>query len=112
MTTQMTVEGFLDYIKETKSKNTLKGYRYGIQLFSQYFGKSPNEILELRKQDWISDDLHQKKRFVREIEKFHKWLKNGEKDKEGNWTRQPYTINSARNLTLGIIQLFRFYECL
>jgi integrase len=106
----MTVEAFLDYVKQTKASNTFSSYKYGIQKFSEWFGKTPNEILEMRRQDWLSDDLHQKKRFMREIEKFHKWLREGEKDKNDNWIREPHTINSARNTCLGIMQLFRFYE--
>jgi integrase len=95
----MKVEDFLNYVKETKSKNTWKEYRHGIEKFAEWFGKSPNEIMELRTQDWVSTDLHQKKRFVREIEKFHKSL-----------IEKGYTINSARTMCLGLMQLFRFYE--
>ncbi|MCJ7632516.1 site-specific integrase [Candidatus Bathyarchaeota archaeon] len=95
----MKVEDFLNYVKETKSKNTWKEYRHGIEKFAEWFGKSPNEIMELRTQDWASTDLHQKKRFVREIEKFHK-----------NLIEKEYTINSARTMCLGLMQLFRFYE--
>ena len=96
---EMTVEAFLRYIKEARSKSTHKSYKYGIDKFVEYFGKTGNEILELRKQDWVSGDLHKKKRFTREIEKFHAWL-----------LKKGYTINSARNMCLGILQLFRFYE--
>jgi len=96
----MKTEDFLDYVKETKSKNTFKEYKRGIAKFCEYYGKTPNEVLELRIQDWISGDLHRKKRFSREVEKFHAWLI----DKQG------YAINSARTYTLGILQLFRFYE--
>ena len=71
----LTVEDFLTYVKETKSKRTFKEYRIGLEKFSKFFGKSQNEILEMRKQDWIGGDLHRKKRFTREIEKFHAWLK-------------------------------------
>jgi len=95
----MKVEDFLNYVKETKSKNTWKEYKHGIEKFAEWFGKSPNEIMELRTQDWASTDLHQKKRFVREIEKFHKSL-----------IEKGYTINSARTICLGLMQLFRFYE--
>ena len=95
----MKVEDFLNYVKETKSKNTWKEYKHGIEKFAEWFGKSPNEIMELRTQDWASTDLHQKKRFVREIEKFHKSL-----------IEKEYTINSARTMCLGVMQLFRFYE--
>ena len=99
MATQYTVDDFLDYIKKSKSKNTHKSYKRSIALFSEYFGKTPNEILETRRQDWISGDLHQKRRFAREIEKFHAWMIN-----EG------YSINSARANTVGILQLFKYYE--
>jgi len=92
----MTVEDFLSYIKETKSKHTFKEYRIGIEKFSEWFGKSPNEILEMRKSDWVSGNLHRKKRFIREIEKYHKWLIENQK----------YSINTARNYCLGILQLF------
>lgn len=97
--TAMTVEYFLDYIEKSKSKNTYREYKYGITKFCKWFGKTPNVVLELRKQDWISGDMLQKKRFSREIEKFHKWLID-----EG------YSINTARTYCLGILQLFRFYE--
>jgi len=99
MPTKLSADDFLKYVKETKSKSTWKEYAHGIRKFSEWFGKSPDEILAVRASDWKSDDLHVKRKFGREIEKFHKWLiENG------------YTINSARTLTLGIIQLFRFYE--
>jgi len=96
----LTVEDFLSYVKETKSKHTFKEYRIGIEKFSKWFGKSANEILEMRKQDWVSGNLHRKKRFIREVEKYHKWLIENQK----------YSINTARNYCLGILQLFRYYE--
>lgn len=96
----LTVEDFLSYVKETKSKHTFKEYRIGIEKFSKWFGKSANEILEMRKEDWVSGNLHRKKRFTREIEKYHKWLIENQK----------YSINTARNYCLGILQLFRYYE--
>jgi len=105
----MTVEDFLDHIKEAKSKNTWKEYRRGIALFSEWFKKTPNEILEMRRQDWISGDLFRKKRFMREIEKFHKWLLQPIHTIKGK-SNQKYSINSARTNCLGIMQLFRFYE--
>jgi len=96
----MTVKDFLDYVKETKSKNTFKEYKRGIAKFCEWYGKTGDEVLEERRQDWVSGDLFRKKRFAREIEKFHKALIE----------EQGYAINSARTYTLGILQLFRFYE--
>ena len=97
---KMTVKDFLDYVRESKSKNTFKEYKGGIVKFCEWYGKSADEILEERRQDWVSGDLFRKKRFAREIEKFHKALIE----------EQGYAINSARTYTLGILQLFRFYE--
>jgi integrase len=100
---ELSVQEFLDSVS---NPNTKKEYRHGIKKFCEWYGKSADEILELRK-----DDLTQKAeenlieyrnraaRFEKEIEKFHSYLLD-----------QKFAINSARNLTLGIRQLFRFYE--
>jgi integrase len=100
---ELSVQEFLDSVS---NPNTKKGYRHGIKKFCEWYGKSAEEILEMRK-----DDLTQKAeenlieyrnraaRFEKEIEKFHSYLLS-----------QKFTINTARNLTLGIRQLFRFYE--
>jgi len=106
-------EKYLDHIKATASKNTYKEYRHGIEKFAKWYNKTPDEILDERRQDWTSGDLHQKKRFKREIEKFHAWLlqpihsirRRGKLE-----PNQAYSINSARTMCLGIQQLFRFYE--
>jgi site-specific recombinase XerD len=95
----MKVEDFLNYLKESKSKATYKEYKHGIEKFAEWFQKTPNEIMELRTQDWASTDLHQKKRFVREIEKFHKSL-----------IERGYSINSARTLVFrlnAVVQILR-----
>jgi len=100
---ELSVKEFLDSVI---NPNTRKGYRVGIKKFQEWFGKSPREILEARK-----DDLTQKPgedfieyrnraaRFEKEIEKFHGYL-----------LKQGYTTNTARALTIGIRQLFRYYQ--
>ena len=55
---------------QSLSKNTRKSYRTGLRKFEQYFGKSIDEILKLRERDLGSDDIHQKRRLEKEIEKF------------------------------------------
>lgn len=72
----------------------------------EWFGKPAEEILVMRQ-----DDLTQKAgenlieyknraaRFEKEIERFHSYL-----------IEKGYSINSARNMTLGIRQLFRYYQ--
>jgi len=101
---QIKAADFLDYIKDSKSKGTFKEYKSGLAKFVEWYGKSLDEILAERKQDLASEDATQRKRFVREIEKFHKWLLTPQQD------RDKYSINSARTSTLGILQFFRFFE--
>lgn len=95
----MTLKEFLDYVKEAKSKNTWKEYKRGVEAFVEWFGKDANQILALRHEDVVSGEPRRKKRFLREIEKFH-----------ANLLKRGYAINSARTMCLGIQQLFRYYE--
>jgi integrase len=100
---KLSVKEFLDTINNPSTK---KGYRQGIKKFCEYYGKTPEEILNERKEDLTQkqgENLIEYKnraaRFSKEIEKFHSWmLKNG------------LSTNSARNLTIGIRQLFRYYQ--
>jgi integrase len=100
---QLSVRELLDSVS---NKHTRKEYRYGIKKFYEWFGKRPEEILEMRKDDLtprpdenIVEGKHRAKRFEREIEQFHAHL-----------VEQGYAINTARTSTLGIRQLFRYYE--
>jgi len=100
---ELSVKEFLDSVV---NPNTRKGYRVGIKKFYEWFGKSPREILEARKDDLTQrpgEDLieyrNRAARFEREIEKFHGYLLN-----------QGYTTNTARGITIGIRQLLRYYQ--
>jgi integrase len=100
---ELSVKEFLDSVI---NPNTRKGYRVGIKKFHEWFGKSPREILEARKDDLTQkpgEDLieyrNRAARFEKEIEKFHGYL-----------LKQGYTTNTARALTIGIRQLFRYYQ--
>jgi len=95
----MKAQDFLDYIKDAKSKSTLKNYKMGLKTFSKWYGKSLDEILEERFKDLQSQNPTIRRRFNREIEKFHRHLKN-----EG------YSQNSAVAYTEGIRQLFRYFD--
>jgi integrase len=95
-----------EFLESVINPNTRKGYRVGIKKFHEWFGKSPREILETRKDDLTQrpgEDLieyrNRAARFEREIEKFHGYL-----------LKQGYTTNTARALTIGIRQLFRYYQ--
>ncbi|HJW97938.1 MAG TPA: tyrosine-type recombinase/integrase [Candidatus Bathyarchaeia archaeon] len=100
---ELSVQVFLDSVT---NPNTKKEYRHGIKKFCDWYGRTAEEVLELRKNDLtqiagegLVEYRNRAARFEREIEKFHSYL-----------IQQKHTINTARNLTLGIRQLFRYYE--
>lgn len=95
-----------EYLDSVVNSSTRKGYRLGIKKFCQWFGKPAEEVLQLRKDDLtqragenLIEYRNRAARFQKEIEKFHSYL-----------LEQGYAINTARNMTLGIRQLFRFYQ--
>jgi integrase len=96
----MKAADFIKYLEETKSPSTVKIYKIGLNLFSEYYGKTSDQILEERKNDLASGDAIRRKRFLREIEKYHAWLMK-EKQKP---------LNSATTYVHGILQLFRYFE--
>jgi len=100
---KLSVKEFLDTIQ---NPSTRKGYRQGIKKFREYYGKTVKEILNQRKDDLTQipgENLIEYKnravRFSKEIEKFH-----------GHMLDNGFATNSARNFTIGIRQLFRFYQ--
>lgn len=95
----MNVKEFLEYIKQAKSKATVKNYTQGLKKFTAWYGKEANTILKERFEDLKSRDMNTRKRFNREIEKFHRHLK-----------RKGHTQNTAVAYTEGIRALFRFYD--
>ena len=95
----MKVEDFLDYVQEAKSKATFKNYTTGLKKFTAWYGKSANEILKERFEDLQSTEQNKRKRFNREIEKFHRHLKN-----------LGHPQNTAVAYTEGIRQLFRYFD--
>ena len=94
-----------EFYDNIPNPSTRKEYRNGLQRFTAWFGKSADEILEMRKADLKSDDTFKKKRFERELERFHAYLKTP-KDKGGEGA----ATNSARTLCLGLRQFFNYYE--
>jgi site-specific recombinase XerD len=100
---ELSVQEFLDSVS---NPNTKKEYRHGLDKFCSWYGKIAEEILELRKDDLtqragenLIEYRNRAARFEKEIEKFHSYL-----------ISQKCSINTARTQTLGIRQLFRFYE--
>ncbi len=96
----------LEFLDSVTNPNTKKGYRHGIKKFCGWYGKSPEEVLQLRKDDLtqrtgegLIEFKNRAARFEREIERFHGYL-----------LAEGFAINTARNLTIGIRQLFRYYQ--
>jgi integrase len=99
----MSVQEFLNSVSNPRTR---KGYRFGLNKFVEWFGKPAEEILAMRQEDLTQktgENLVEYKnraaRFEKQIEKFH-----------SNLIENGYSINSARNMTLGIRQLFRYYQ--
>ena len=99
----MSVQDFLNSISNPRTR---KGYRFGLNKFVEWFGKSAEEILSMRQEDLtqqagenLVEYRNRAARFEKEIETFHSHL-----------IEKGYSINSARNMTLGIRQLFRYYQ--
>jgi site-specific recombinase XerD len=99
----MSVQEFLNSISNPRTR---KGYHFGLNKFVEWFGKPAEQILAMRQEDLTqrkSENLveyrNRAARFEKEIEKFHSYL-----------IEKGYSINSARNMTLGIRQLFRYCQ--
>jgi integrase len=100
---EMSVQEFLNSISNPRTR---KGYRFGLKKFVEWFDKPAEEILARRQEDLtqrqgenLVEYRNRAARFEKEIEKFHSHL-----------IEKGYSINSARNMTLGIRQLFRYYQ--
>jgi integrase len=100
---EMSVQEFLNSVSNPRTR---KGYRFGLNKFVELYGNTTEEILAIRQEDLTQkpgENLVEYKnraaRFEKEIERFHSYL-----------IEKGYSINSARNMTLGIRQLFRYYQ--
>ena len=99
----MSVQEFLDSLP---SKGTKKVYKYGLNKFLEWSGKTANEILEERKADLTqrpNEDIvtyrNRSSNYEKIIESFYKHLID-----------KGYKINAAKSVTHGIRQLFRYYH--
>ena len=100
---EMSVQEFLNSVSNPRTR---KGYRFGLNKFVEWFDKPAEEILAMRQDDLTQREAenlveyrNRAARFEKEIEKSHSYL-----------IEEGYSINSARNMTLGIRQLFRYYQ--
>jgi integrase len=99
----MSVQEFLDSLP---SRGTKKVYKMGLKKFLEWYGKSAETVLGERKDDLTQrpeEDLvtyrNRASNYSKIIERFHAHLVD-----EG------YKINTAKSLTNGIRQLFRYYQ--
>lgn len=99
----MSVQEFLD---STNSKGTRKIYKMGLKRFLEWYGKTADEILQERKEDLTqkpNEDLvtykNRASRYAKLMEQFHKHLVDS-----------GYKINTAKSLTNGVRQLFKYYQ--
>jgi site-specific recombinase XerD len=99
----MSVEQFLESVSNPLTR---KEYRHGIKKWEEFYGKTAEETLQERKDDLtqrsnenLVEYRNRAARFEKEIERYHGWM-----------LQHGFAINSARNLTLGIRQLFRYYQ--
>jgi len=106
------MEKFLDSL----SKSTKKSYRRGLELFIEFYGKDADTILAERKDDLtprpnenLVDAKNRASRYENLLEEFHSWLMQPIHtiNKKPN---QAYGINTARTSTLGLLQIFRYYN--
>jgi len=106
------MEKFLDRL----SKGTMKSYRRGLELFIEFYGKDVETILAERKDDLtprpnenLVDAKNRASRYENLLEEFHSWLMKPIHtiNKKPN---QAYGINTARTSTLGLLQIFRYYN--
>ena len=95
-----------EFLTSVNNPSTRKGYRFGLKAFVEWYGKPAEELLATRQQDLtqkagenIIEFKNRAARFEKEIEKFHSYL-----------IEEGYSINSARNMTLGVRQLFKYYQ--
>ena len=106
------MEKFLDSL----SKGTMKSYRRGLELLIEFYGKDVETILAERKDDLTSrpnenlvDAKNRASRYENLLEEFHAWMLKPIHaiNKKEN---QAYGINTARTGTLGLLQIFRYYN--
>lgn len=100
----MNAQEFLDYIFESKAKNTAKSYRNALRHFAkwykgEYSTEVLSEILEERKTSLEGKTPKEKRRFERLIEKWHR-----------HQTNSGASVNSARSRYVAVVQFFNYFD--
>jgi integrase len=99
----MSVQEFLDSLPSKGTKNV---YKYGLNTFLKWYGKTANDVLKERKDDLTqrpNEDIvtyrNRSSNYEKIIESFYNYLID-----------KGYKINAAKSVTNGIRQLFRYYH--
>lgn len=100
----MNAQEYLDYIFESKAKNTAKSYLNALKNFAkwhkgEYSAEVLSEILEERKTSLEGKTPGEKRRFERLIEKWHR-----------HQTKNGATVNTARSRYVAVVQFFKYFD--
>jgi hypothetical protein len=99
---------WLEHVEKSQKHGTMKSYRRGLDLFEEYLGETPNAMLEQRKRDLASKDPMDARRFVDLIKEYYNWLQKPIHKIAGK-ENQKYGMNTARTLSIGVVQFFSFW---
>jgi len=104
-------KAYIDFISSLRSKSTKTLYSKGIKVFCQWYHKSIDEVLEMRKDDVtprpsesIVEAKQRASRFEHELERFHNWLTRKTDEREA------YLPSTATSMCKGLMQIFRYYQ--
>lgn len=113
MTSSDALSKFLDSFS---SEGTRKLYRIGITKFVEWYSKDIDTVLRERREDLtpqpnenLIDAKNRASRYERLLEEFHRWLLKPIHTIRHK-PNKAYSLNSARSMCLGIMQLFRYYN--
>lgn len=100
----MNAQEYLDYIFESKSKNTAKTYKNALKNFAiwykgEFSAKALSQILGERKQSLEGTTVKERRKFERIIEKWHR-----------SQTENGISVNTARSRYVAVVQFFKYFD--
>jgi len=100
----LNAQEYLDYIFESKSKNTAKTYKNALKNFAiwykgEFSAKALSQILGERKQSLEGTTVKERRKFERIIEKWHR-----------SQTENGISVNTARSRYVAVVQFFKYFD--
>jgi integrase len=89
---------FLKHYRESKSKNTARAYKLGLEKFEKYYGKTAQQIYEEHRANKASGNPMRVRHFQDVLAKWNKELIDS----------KTLSVNSAKSACMGVIQFFSF----